>query len=193
MYWDMDLLLGLPAGLQSITLINGRQVELTTTYGVISSLRPVLRIGSEIKDVMRLLHKSVFDFLTSRAGDSIRVNLHVQDGILALRCLGYMNHNLQHDICGIGDPSLLNSEVTGLSDLVHEHIPEALRYTCRLFSNHLDDMSTFPQELLGELQTFITQHLLHWIEVMSLLGELPVAEQCLQILSDYLKVNFTSM
>ena len=189
-YRDMDLLLGLPTGLQGVALVNGRHIVLTTSHGIISSLRPVLRIDSDMRDDVRLLHKSIFDFLTGRADDSIRVDLDMQHGMLALRCLEFMNQKLHYDICGIGDTSLLNSEVSGLAGLVHEHIPEALRYACRHFSHHLNDMSRAHQEVTEKLQRFMTEHLLHWIEVMGLLKELPAAEQGLQVLSDYLTVSF---
>jgi hypothetical protein len=139
---DMDSLLGLSVERQNITLIDGREIKLTTTYNIISSLRPILRIDPDIKDVVRLLHKSVFDFLTDRADESIRVDLRAQNGILAMQCLDQMNRNLRYDICGIGDTSLLNSEVDGLSERISEHIPEALRYSCRYFAIHLNDAST---------------------------------------------------
>lgn len=189
---DMDSLLGLFAGRQTFTLIDGHQIKLTTTYNIISSLRPILRIDMEIKDVVRLLHKSVFDFLTGRAPQSIRVDLITQNGLLAMQCLEQMNCKLQYDICKIGDTSLLNSEVDGLPGRICNRIPEALCYACRYFANHLNDMSMSPAlGLVNELQKFVTQNLLYWIEVMSLLDQIVDAEASLEILAGYLKVNFT--
>ena len=189
---DLDLLLGLSVGCQTFTLVNGCQIKLTTTYHIISSLRPILRVDAEIKGVVRLLHKSVFDFLMGRADESIRVNLDVQNGLLAMQCLEQMNHNLRYDICGIGDTSLLNSEVDNLSDRIRNSIPDALRYACLYFANHLNDSSTPLPALIDELDKFVKQKLLYWIEVMGLLNQLLEAEVSLQILCDYLKVDFTA-
>jgi hypothetical protein len=186
----MDSLLGLSVGHPNKTLIDGREIKLTTTSKIISSLRPILRIDPEVKDVVRLLHKSVYDFLTDRADKSIRVDLRVQNGILAMQCLEHMNRNLKYDICGIGDTSLLNSEVDGLSERISERIPEALRYSCCYFATHLNDLQTPHPTLVDEMEKFITRKLLYWIEAMSLLNRLPEAEACLQTISDYLKVHF---
>ena len=51
----MDALLGLPTD------------SLKTTQDIISSLLPVLKMDGEIKNEAWLLHKSVFDFLTTQA------------------------------------------------------------------------------------------------------------------------------
>jgi hypothetical protein len=72
-----------------------------------------------------------------RADKSIRVDLCVQNGILAMQCLEHTNGNLKYNICGIGDTSLLNSEVDGLSERISERISEALRYSCCYFATHL--------------------------------------------------------
>ena len=184
---DMDSLLGLPSG-QAI-LLDGRQINLNSSYGTVQSLRPILRIDADVKDVVRLLHKSVFDFLTCYANQSIRVELGAQNAILAMRCLRHMNCNLQYDICRIGNKTLLNSQVNGLPGRVRDCIPEALCYACRYFAYHLNDAPNPVPDLMDELCTFITQKLLHWIEAMSLLNQLYEAEICLEILSDCLKVN----
>jgi hypothetical protein len=189
---DMDSLLGFSSDPEKrvTVLLDGSHVNLTTSYHIISSLRPILRIDPNIKAIVRLLHKSVFDFLTSRADESIRIDLHVQNSILAMQCIYQMNQNLRYDICGISDCSSLNSEIDGLSRLVRECIPDELRYACCYFAYHLNDASTYPPALMNELRVFITQNLMYWIEVMSLLNQLYEAELCLQMLSESLRVRF---
>jgi ABC-type dipeptide/oligopeptide/nickel transport system ATPase component len=190
-YRDMDCLLGLSAEMQqrAMRLIDGRQIRLTTCHYILSSLRPILRIDTNMKDVIRLLHKSVFDYLTQRASNPIRVDLSLSNAILAKRCLDQMNQSLRHDICGIGDPSLLISRVDGLSGRVEANIPTALRYACRYFADHLNDMLSPVPALRMELERFVTKNLLHWIEVMGILNQIAEAEGCLHSLSDYMKVN----
>jgi hypothetical protein len=185
----LDSLLGLSVKQPQKTLIDGRQIKLSTSSTIISSLRPLLRIDSDGSGIVRLLHKSVFDFLTSRADPPIWVNMPAQDGILAMQCLGIMNHNLQYDVCMIGNKTLLNSQIDGLSAYVSKHIPEALQYACLFFVDHLKDASTLHSAVADELHRFITQHLLHWIEIMSFLECIHKAEVCLQNLSGYLQVG----
>ena len=186
----MDSLLGLSMGHSSKTLLDGRQIKLTTSSIIISSLRPILRVDSSTSGVVRLLHKSVFDYLTTRAKKPIRVNVSAQDGILAMQSLEIMNHNLHYNMCNIGNKSLLNSEVEGLAGCVSRCIPEALHYACLYFVNHLKDSVTSQPALERELYQFITFNLLHWLEVMSLLKQVHQAEVCLKILSDCVQVNF---
>jgi hypothetical protein len=190
-YRDMDSLLNLSAELRQrvTTLIDGRQIQLTTCNRILSSLRPILRIDVNMKDVIRLLHKSVFDYLTQRASHPIRVDLSLSNAILAKQCLDQMNRSLRHDICGIGNPSLLISRVDGLSGRVDANIPTALRYACRYFAGHLNDILSPVPALRMALETFVTKNLLHWIEVMGILNEIAEAEGCLHSLSDYMKVN----
>ena len=142
------------------------------------------------KGAIQLLHKSVYDFLTSHASHPIWVNISAQNSILAIQCLQLMDCYLKYDICNIGDRSLLNAEVEGLTALVRKCIPEALQYACLFFVYHVKDALTSQPALVEELHKFITCNLLHWIEVMSLLSQVHQAEICLQILSDCLQVNF---
>jgi hypothetical protein len=185
----MDSLLGLSIGHSNKILLDGRQIKLTTSSTIISSLKPILRLDSGNNGVVRLLHKSVFDYLTNRAKEPILVNVSAQDCILAMQCLSMMNHNLQYDICNIGNKSLLNSEVEGLSGCMSKCISEALHYACLFFVHHLKDALISQPALGRELHKFITCNLLHWMEVMSLLNQVHQAEVCLQILSDCLQVN----
>ena len=185
----MESLLGLSAGEPKKTLIDGRQIKLTTASTIISSLRPILRIGSGNNGAIQLLHKSVFDFLTTRASEPIHVNISAQNSILAMQCLQFMNSHLRYDICNIGNRSLLNSEIEGLSARIAEYIPEALHYACLFFVHHVKDAVTPQPALAKELHKFITCNLLHWIETMSLLNQVHQAEVCLKILSDCLQVN----
>jgi hypothetical protein len=189
-YRDMDTLLNLSAELRQrpLVLIDGRQIQLTTCYHIIFSLRPILRTDANMKDVIRLLHKSVSDYLTRRANDNIRVDFSLCNVILAKQCLDQMDRSLRHDICGIRDPSLLISEVDGLPGRIQANIPEALRYACRHFANHLHDILTPVPALREELHRFVTKSLLYWIEVMGILNELAEAEGCLRMIANYLKV-----
>jgi hypothetical protein len=189
-YRDLNSLLNLSAELrrQPMTLIDGRQIQLTTCYRIISSLRPILRIGANMEDAIRLLHKSVRDYLTQRASNTFRVDLTLSNGILAKQCLDQMNGNLRYDICGIGDPSLLIAEVDGLSARINANITEALWYACRYFADHLSDIPSPLPTLRAELERFVTKNLLHWIEVMGILDQIAEAEGCLRILANYVKV-----
>jgi hypothetical protein len=86
----------------------------------------------------------------------------------------------------------LNSDVTDLDDRLTLYIPESLRYACRFFAQHIYDSSNPGETIADKLNLFLKSHLLHWIEAMSLLGEISRAEEPLAKLSECLVVRIAS-
>jgi hypothetical protein len=143
----------------------------------VDSLRSIL-IGPahQSSTPVRVLHASLPDFLQERCADSrFRVNSVEHHKRMALRCLEILNTGLRKNMCSITDPSVPNSEVPGLEQALATVAPDELRYAAKYWCAHLtaalvsnEDMS----ELLGCLDDFCSKHLLHWLELMSLLNEL---------------------
>ena len=190
----LDSLLGLVSDAEDpLVFANGHLLHLSSSNVIISSLRSILRV--DLADPMgregpvRLLHPSLFDFLTSRADDRFRIDLLEQNRILAFRCLAVLNSQLKFDICDIRNPSLLNKEIEDLPERIDHCIPEALRYACQFFAYHVAKVLDFDATLTNTLDEFVSKHLLHWIETMSLLGEISKAEECMQVLAHLLKVR----
>jgi hypothetical protein len=189
----LDSLLGLGDG-SPLVLPGGRYTHLASSNGIISSLRPILRIEFDSTGTMglvRLLHPSLYDFLTSRADEHFRIDLLEQNGTLALRCLAVMNSQLKFNIINVCDLSLSNNEVGDLPRLIGDCISEALRYSCHFFAHHLATVRDLDTILRDALDKFIFRHLLHWIEAMSWQGKISEAEDCLQVLAGWMKVRVT--
>jgi hypothetical protein len=106
-------------------------------------------------------------------------------------CFRLLNEYLKYDICAIRDPSRFNAEMADLKARLHEHVPHWLRYACRFWAVHLiEHIRAAGAQLqipLG-LVRFCSEHLLHWIEVMSLIQELHEAQQVMIELRSILKV-----
>jgi hypothetical protein len=124
---------------------------------------------------VRLFHPSFPDFITDegRCSDKRflikRVEGHLR---LAIRCLEIMNSNLRENICDLEDPSLPNNEVADLElRLEHAASPE-LRYACKFWHVHICLAAVTSPELVKCLEVFCTSHLLHWVELLSLLGDI---------------------
>ena len=194
----LDSLLGLgdEGGDTPVVLPDGHLIYLFSSFTILSLLQSILigdigdTVGRQIP--VRLLHPSLHDFLTCRAERHLRINLLEQNTILAFRCLTVMNSMLKYNICGILDPSLLNNEIPNLHQQIDDCINEALHYSCCHFAYHLAEMSDPNANIIEVLKKFIFQHLLHWIEVMSLVGEISRAENCLQVLAKWIKVRITT-
>ena len=93
-----------------------------------------------------------------------------------LSCLNLMGERLKRNICNLDDYAVL-SEVTDLSTYKKVHIGEALEYACRFWSKHLlmvPSSSSHVGEVQKAIEKFFTRHLLYWIEVLALTGNLGV-------------------
>ncbi|EKM52762.1 uncharacterized protein PHACADRAFT_211976 [Phanerochaete carnosa HHB-10118-sp] len=161
--------------------------EHRTTRTALTRLQSVVMVPDDDDAVISLIHPSFHDFLTddNRCHDpDLSVHPATQHGLIAQRCLETMIGGLRTDICGIGR-SVPNSEVPMLSELVAEHIPPSLQYASLHWTHHAL-CGEINNELLDVLTKFGESHLLNWLEVLSLLGELSGAISALQMLHDRL-------
>lgn len=156
------------------------------------SLQSVIVLPEEDSDVIRSIHPSFQDFLTNpnRCHDPrFAVNISIQHNIIAKYCLQALQ-TLKQNICQL-DESKLNNEVPGLLERIGRYIPNHLQYASRYWALHLIH-SEPDADMLELLEAFCTQHLLHWIEVLSLLGELRIAAEALSSIQDMLNVCDTA-
>jgi hypothetical protein len=196
----LDTLLGLGPNTikQPIVLSDGTIIKLSTSDLIISSLRSLLRIdAAEIAGtkggLLRVLHPSVFDFFISSIRCTDRrflIDSSTTGYILAFRCLCLLNENLTMDICNIADYFAINSDIPNLADRVNRNIPEALRYACCFVIQHLLDLPSMKgSSFSAAFDTFLSEHLLQWMEVMSLLGEVSSAGTSLRLLMKWVEVR----
>jgi hypothetical protein len=150
--------------------------------GYIATLVSVLVIpdASSSDGVVRPLHQSFPDFVCQYSGrvhhglsiDAVTANAHLTE-----HCMSRLNKELHFDMCKIRDPSLFNDEVEDLEDRLRTHVPLALRYSCEFWPVHC--LSGMPStdlqcQVSSGLVEFCHNHLLHWMEVLSLIDGLNV-------------------
>ncbi|KAF9234906.1 hypothetical protein BU15DRAFT_51995 [Melanogaster broomeanus] len=162
---------------------------------VIKNLRSVL-VTSDAGDegAVRIYHTSFRDFLsTSHRSRQYFADSVTYHRIMAQACLESMIRHLTADMCKLGDPSILNSEVENLGELCKLRIDEGVRYACRWFTHHLSHVprnnSGVNDTLILCVQGFVRGYLLNWIEVLSLMGELESCIISLRGVADWLKVG----
>jgi hypothetical protein len=140
---------------------------------------------------VRLFHPSFPEFVVSdeRCRDKRFLVLASEGHLrLAARCLEVMNAHLRENICDIKDPSLPNTKVPLLQQTLDRVAPAELRYACRHWHAHLRLADITSPGLVNSLETFCMTHLLHWLELLSLLNELPTAQTGMPLLLAYLRV-----
>jgi hypothetical protein len=165
----------------------------------LSSLSSVLVApsASDSDGMIRPLHQSFPDFVRQQGGlvhPKLAIHLTLAEKHVTERCVLQLNKLLQFDICDIKDPSLLNYEVSDLPTRLKEHISAALRYSCKYGLTHLLEhirvAGSQAQVPLG-LDEFCKQHLLHWIEVLSLTEDINAVQRVMSELISLMDVRFS--
>jgi hypothetical protein len=125
---------------------------------------------------VRLFHPSFPDFImnSDRCQDG-RFVVVAEEGHakLAAHCLQIMNSSLRKDICDIGNPSLLNTEIHDLELRLAQAAPDELCYAAKHWHVHLGLGGTPSSSTIASLEVFCSLHLLHWVELLSFLNSLP--------------------
>jgi NACHT domain len=140
---------------------------------------------------VRARHLSVIEFLMSPTCPAeFRVNVQEANGQLGQRCLVTMTNELEFNICKLETSCLLNAEIRDLDDRVQEQISDALQYSCMHWSGHLcSGPSPASRVVCDLLSAFLKRmQLLYWLEVLSLMGKVPVAIQALRLIKANFKV-----
>jgi hypothetical protein len=113
---------------------------------------------------VRPLHPSFADFLTtrSRCGRDIWFfDCNPCKLKLAILCLRRLNQVLRRNMCNM----------TLSVDLAGETLPEDVKYACLFWIEHICAIKEGISSVIIHLDVFVNQHLLHWLEAMSILKE----------------------
>jgi len=167
--------------------------DISTT---LDSLHSLLLVPDGIEDSIRALHKSFPDFLMNpdRCQDTrFFVDPPVYHTEILLSCLHLMEERLRWNICNLDDNALL-SNVKDLSTRRKEHIGDALEYACQFWTRHLMKSPSSGADA-GRVQEaidkFFTTHLLFWIEVLCIMGNLSVGVHSINDIQEwYILVSY---
>jgi hypothetical protein len=171
-------------------------IETDELDGYLATLGSVLVVPhvASADGVVRPLHQSFPDFVCHHGGrihyelavDAATANAHITE-----HCFTRLNKDLRTDMCDIRDPSLFNDEVQDLKARMELHVPLALCYSgtnwVAHYLHYVHVMGPLSKVPLG-LDEFCQDHLLHWIELLSLTDGLNEALRILPTLLVALKV-----
>jgi hypothetical protein len=147
--------------------------------------------------VIRPFHQSFPDFVRQQGGlvhPELTIHPTVAEQYVVERCVCQLNKHLRFDICDIQDASLFNCEVLDLPTRLNQRISAALRYSCRYWPSHLLEhirVAGFQAQMPLGLDAFCAQHLLHWIEVLSLTGDMNAMHRVMPGLISIMNVRFS--
>ncbi len=159
---------------------------------LVDALSSLLYRGEGANGAIRVRHLSISDFFLSDRCD-YQGNLreaHAQQGIA---CLDTMVKELRFNICKLDDSRLANTDVKDLQSRIEEHISNPLQYSSLYWSNHLcfspDSINRDPSAL-GKLKGFFEGlYPLFWIEVLSIMGMVPIGAPSLRGVITWVRVS----
>jgi hypothetical protein len=155
----------------------------------IRSMSSVLQYDYTTNEPVRVIHLSFPEFLLDSercTAPGLAMDTALHHLRLAKRCLHIMNEGLRENISDICDPWVPNDEVDDLKERLDRVAPGHLRYASRFWHIHLREymrLSDAKAQLPQELNRFCAGHLLHWLELLSLLDEFAYAHQLPLLLS----------
>ncbi|KAJ6580588.1 mycorrhiza-induced WD40-repeat domain protein [Mycena sp. CBHHK59/15] len=180
-----------PLPIQAITSLS--EID---AHRYLAPLTSVIHVPTHEEVAVASFHASFPDFVTDPARCSPKrcmsfAALVASEGheMLALKCLERMNDSLRYNICGIPEELTVSRRGTTNSPDNISKIPAALKYSCIYWASHLADLQVSGTKLVTALYTFLHEHLLHWIECLSALGELEIGVKSLGSVAAALSVN----
>ena len=144
----------------------------------LNPLHSLLLVPEATADPVRTFHKSFPDFLMDPKwcqDTRFLVDPAVHHTEMFFSCLQLMEQGLRRNICDLDVICL--DRVDDLSDRRQKHIGDALGYACQFWTKHLvksPSNGSNAKKAQEEIDKFFTTHLLHWIEVLTIMEDLDV-------------------
>jgi len=158
----------------------------------VDALSSLLYRDGAVNRGIRVRHLSIYDFFVSNRCD-YQVNIRDAGVHLGIACLKTMITQLRFNICKLEDSRLANADIHDLPSRIEQNVSDALQYSSLYWSNHL----CFPPDnrdqrglVLGILKEFFEGlYPLFWIEVLSIMGMVPIGAPSLRRLISWVRVS----
>jgi hypothetical protein len=165
------ILLNSPLSRESLASLLDLSLDIVETW--VKALRAVLVDESEHNKTVRIVHASFHDFLLGKAksmGLDFWVDEQDAHRTLAKSCLSLMRSTLRRNLLQLTDQRV---SVTAVNpDQICKNLPQAVRYACTHWVEHLEKGSGLLDE---DDHQFLHKHFLPWLEAMAWMGELSKA------------------
>ncbi|KAL4732911.1 hypothetical protein BDV11DRAFT_210618 [Aspergillus similis] len=179
------LLLSAPLSASSLAaLLN---MEQYTVNHWLRNLHAVLNVPEDGDAPVEILHNSFSDFLLAEEGARLpgfRIDPLETHGLLASHCLRLMRATLRLNIPEIGHIG----PVDWTTDTFSEPYSVEVVYACIFWVHHLLQSGQNGMNC-EEIESFLKDHLLHWLKVMALMDRLPDVPTSIEGLLQHAMVN----
>ena len=157
---------------------------------ILDGLHSVLSIPSDRDFPVRLLHLSFRDFLLDPRKSKFWfwIDGKKTHEMIANRCLELMSrpNGLRENMCGLKPPGKLRNEIDRKT--LYDYLSSDIRYACQYWIHHLEQGGRCIHDD-DEVHIFLQQHLLHWLEALSLMGKISEGIALIDTLQSLVAVN----
>ena len=160
----------------------------------VDDLSSLLYRDEAAKGGIRVRHLSISDFFSIRNSYcDYHVSPRDANMMLGIACLKTVVNQLCFNICKLEDSRLANTDVKDLQYRIEQNISNALQYGCLYWSDHLCfSPDTGDQRVWASLEGFIEGvYPLLWVEVLSIMGMVPIGAPSLRVVISWAKVSTT--
>jgi len=139
---------------------------------------------------IRVRHLSISEFFVSDYC-AYKVNIEDANTQLGSACLKTMMEQLRFNICNLNDSRLANADINDLPSRIKEHVSDALQYSSLYWSNHVCFTPDNGDPCVwGKLKEFFEGlYGLFWVEVLSVMGMVPIGAPSLRRVISWAKVS----
>lgn len=179
------ILLFEPLSASSLTSLLGTgDYDVRLTLDVLHS---VLDVPEDDHEPVRLFHLSFHDYLVdqNQCPEAFWIDESATHRQVGSSCINIMSKKLRRDLCNIGKPGILRSEIDG--EIIDASIPPELQYACRFWIHHLSTSKTSIRDG-DEVHLFLQQHFLHWLEALGTIGSISESVGSIEALSLLIEV-----
>ena len=173
---------------ESVAELAGVRTNLVKKW--VNDLSSLLYRDEAANGGVRVRHLSISDFFVSDHC-AYQVNLEDANMQLGIACLKTMVAQLRFNICKLEDSRLANVDVNDLPSRINKHISDVLQYSSLHWSNHLCFTPDNGDRCVwGKLKEFFGGlYGLFWIEVLSIMGMVPIGAPSLRRIISWAKVS----
>lgn len=173
-----------PIALARLLGISGKTVKCR-----LDPLHSVLSVPTNQYSPVRLLHLSFREFLVDpqkQGRNPFWADEEMTHRMVAIQCLKLMSDSLREDICNLKSPGILKSEV--IRQIIDDNLSAEVRYACCNWVHHLQygENQILDHDIIYD---FLSKHLLHWLEALSLIERLHESIEMIRTLTTLIDVS----
>ncbi|EZG05699.1 hypothetical protein H106_04721 [Trichophyton rubrum CBS 735.88] len=173
------------------------RLELEVVCSRLDSLHSILVIPESPKDPVHISHQSFREFLLRKREGNHRIWINEQmHQDLFTSCIRLLSsssqYGLRRDICSLHHPGIEINQIDRTR--IDKYLSIHTAYASRYWIYHLKELDPLQRQNVGLcdnglVHNFLLDHLLHWLEALSLLRESSEGMRTVQLLSSMINAN----